>query len=54
MTFTESQKKEIYAAYMAWCDQVADDLEDKSWFTAEELVYKVLELVECELVEKKL
>lgn len=54
MTFTESQKKEIYTAYMAWCNQVADDLEDKSWFTAEELVYKVLELVECELAEVKL
>lgn len=54
MTLTESQKKEIYTAYVAWCDQVADDLEDKSWFTAEELVYKVLELVEYELVKEKL
>lgn len=46
MTITDEDKKAIYTAYISWCNQVADDLEDKTWFTAEELVYKVLELVE--------
>lgn len=46
MTITDQQKKAIYAAYVEWSNQVFDDLEDKSVITAEELVYKVLELVE--------
>lgn len=46
MKLTLEQKKEIYTSYMAWCNQVADDIEDKTWFTAEELVAKVISLVE--------
>lgn len=46
MTLTPEQKKEIYTAYMDWCNKVADDIEDKTWFTAEELVAKVISLVE--------
>lgn len=46
MNITDQQKKAIYAAYVEWSNQVFDDLEDKSSITAEELVYKVLELVE--------
>ena len=46
---TYQQKKAIYAAYVEWSNQVFDDLEDKSSITAEELVYKVLELVEEEI-----
>jgi len=46
---TEEDKKLIYERYMEWCSIVADDLEDKTWFTAEELVYKVLEITEREL-----
>lgn len=45
-SITDQQKKAIYAAYVEWSNQVFDDLEDKSSITAEELVYKVLELVE--------
>lgn len=43
---TDQQKKAIYAAYVEWSNQVFDDLEDKSSITAEELVYRVLEIVE--------
>lgn len=46
MTFTDEQKQYIYTAYMSWCNEVADDLEDKACFTAEELVYKVLSITE--------
>lgn len=53
MTITEEDKKTIYTAYMKWANQLFDDLEDKSVITAEELVYKVLSLVE-EKVEIKL
>lgn len=46
MTITDQQKKAIYAAYIEWSNQVFEDLEDKSVITAEELVYRVLSLVE--------
>lgn len=49
MNITDQQKKAIYAAYVEWSNQVFDDLEDKSEITAEELVMKVLELVEEEI-----
>lgn len=49
MIITDQQKKAIYSAYMEWSNQVFDDLEDKSNITAEELVYKVLEIVEEKL-----
>lgn len=49
MIITDQQKKAIYAAYVEWSNQVFDDLEDKSSITVEELVYKVLELVEEEI-----
>lgn len=49
MNITDQQKKSIYAAYVEWSNQVFDDIEDKSSITAEELVYKVLELVEEEI-----
>jgi hypothetical protein len=38
MKITDEDKKLIYERYMEWCSIVADDLEDKTWFTAEELV----------------
>jgi hypothetical protein len=52
MKITAEDKKLIYERYMDWCNIVADDLEDKTWFTAEELVGKVLSLTEELLVEK--
>lgn len=49
LIITDQQKKAIYAAYVEWSNQVFDDLEDKSNITAEELVYRVLEIVEEKL-----
>jgi len=54
MKITDEQKKAIYTAYMKWATQLFDDLEDKSVITAEELVYKVLSLVESSLTEQEL
>lgn len=51
MTITDQQKKAIYAAYVEWSNQVFDDLEDKGSITADELVYKVLEITERHLEE---
>jgi hypothetical protein len=49
MTISDEDKKAIYTAYIAWTHQVANDLDDKTWYTAEELVYRVLSLVEDQL-----
>lgn len=46
MTITDEDKKAIYLAYSKWANQLFDDLEDKSSITAEELVYKVLNITE--------
>lgn len=46
MKITAEDKKLIYERYMEWFNIAADDFEDKTWFTAEELVGKVLRLVE--------
>lgn len=46
MTITDEDKKAIYLAYSKWANQLFDGLEDKSSITAEELVYRVLSLVE--------
>lgn len=46
MTITDEQKKAIYIAYMKYANQLFDDIEDNSVITAEELVYKVIGLVE--------
>lgn len=50
MKLSSEDKKAIYAEYVDWVSQVADDLEDKSVFTSEELVNKVIQLVEERLV----
>jgi len=49
MKLSFEDKKAIHSEYLTWVSQVADDLEDKSCFTSEELVYKVIELVEEKL-----
>ena len=52
MKITAEDKKLIYERYMEWCNIVTDDLEGKTWFTAEELVFKVLSLTEDHFVEE--
>lgn len=46
MIFTKQDKELILSQYLAWVDQVSDQLEDKTHFYPEEIVHKVLELVE--------
>lgn len=46
MIFTKQDKELILNQYLTWVDQVSDELEDKTHFYPEEIVHKVLELVE--------
>lgn len=46
MIFTVEDKEIILSQYLAWTDQVSDELEEKTHFYPEEIVHKVLELVE--------
>ena len=39
-------KEAVLAEYLKWVDQVSDDLEDKTHFTPEEIVYKVIDIME--------
>ena len=44
--FTKEDKEIILSQYLAWVNQVSEELEDKTHFYPEEIVHKVLELVE--------
>lgn len=46
MKFTLEQKDQVFKKYMLWVASVSEDLEDKSYFHPEEIVMKVLEIVE--------
>lgn len=46
MIFTKEDKELILSQYLAWVDQMSDNVEDKTHFHPEEIVHKVLELVE--------
>ena len=46
MIFTKEDKELILSQYLAWIDQVSDEVEDKTHFHPEEIVAKVLQLVE--------
>lgn len=46
MIFTKEDKELILSEYFGWVDQVTDELEDKTHFHPEEIIHKVLELVE--------
>lgn len=46
MIFTKEDKELILIQYLAWVDQVSDEVEDKTHFRPEEIFHKVLELVE--------
>jgi hypothetical protein len=43
---TQEQKEEILKQYLQWVDQVCDDFPEKMHFNPEEIVMKVLGLVE--------
>lgn len=46
MIFTKEDKELILSQYLEWVGKVSDELEDKTHFHPEEIVHKVLELVE--------
>lgn len=46
MIFTKEDKELILDQYLDWVNQVSDELEDKTHFHPEEIIHKVLELVE--------
>ena len=46
MIFTKEDKELILSQYLAWVDEVCEELGDKNYFYPEEIVHKVLELVE--------
>ena len=55
MIFTKEDKELILSQYLAWVDEVSRELEDKANFSPEEIVYKVLELVEKKIsIDEKL
>lgn len=55
MIFTKEDKELILSQYLAWVDQVSDEVEDKTHFHPEEIVAKVLQLVENKIsVDEKL
>lgn len=55
MIFTKEDKELILSEYFGWVEQVSAELEDKTFFYPEEIVQKVLELVEKKIsMEEKL
>lgn len=46
MKLTLEQRDQVFKEYMLWVASVSEDLEDKSYFHPEEIVMKVLEIVE--------
>lgn len=46
MIFTKEDKELILSQYLDWVDEVCEELGDKNYFYPEEIVHKVLELIE--------
>ena len=46
MIFTKEDKEIILSQYLDWVDQLSEELEDKTHLHPEEIVHKVLELVD--------
>lgn len=43
---SKSEKEDVLRLYLEWVDEVCDDLPEKSYFTPEEIVYKVIDIIE--------
>ena len=52
MKFTQEQRKQIFFEYMAWVEDVSDDLENKCYFSPDEIVREVLNIVEKTLEDE--
>ena len=48
MKFTEHQKEDMYVKYMEAIDRISEDLEDKTQFSAKEIIYVLLNIIEIE------
>lgn len=46
MKFTDQEKELILNRYLGWVEQVSEDLEDKSVFSVEDIVYNVIFIIE--------
>lgn len=46
MKLTEQEKQKVHSLYLAWVDEISDDFEDKTYFSVDEIVTKVIEIVE--------
>lgn len=46
MKLTERERQRVHLLYLAWIDEVSDDLEDKTYFSIDEIVNKVIDIVE--------
>ena len=48
MKFTKEQKEDIYVKYMEAIDRISEDLEEKTLFSAKEIIYILLNIIETE------
>lgn len=46
MKLTDQEKQRVHLLYSAWVEDVSDDLENKICFSVDEIVNKVIEIVE--------
>lgn len=46
MTFTQQERERILTEYKKYVDKVSEDLEDKCEFSVEEIVEKVITIIE--------
>lgn len=46
MTFTQQEREHILAEYKKYVDKVGEDLEDKCEFSVEEIVEKIINIIE--------
>lgn len=52
MKFTKEQKKEILEIYLKWVDEVCENIEWKTHFTPEEIIYKVVQIIEERFIDE--
>lgn len=48
MKFTEQQKDTIYYRYLEHINRIAEDLENKTSFSAKEIIHILLNIIETE------
>ena len=51
MKFTNQQKEDIYKKYIEHIDKISEDLENKTTFSAKEIIHILLNIIETENYE---